>query len=56
MNEAGVTKVIKPGPKLEVVAENPLPAGGERDLPRHAHAVRGQLFIRSTSVLYCIGK
>jgi len=48
----GRTKVIRPGPKLEVVADNPL---GEfcYSSPAIAHA---RLYIRGEKHLYCIGK
>jgi outer membrane protein assembly factor BamB len=56
VNEAGTTLVIKPGPKLEIIAENELPAG-TGELFRASPAPRdGQLFLRSTSVLYCVGE
>lgn len=48
----GITKVIKPGPKLEVVAENEL---GEYSYASPAMS-NGQLFIRGEQNLYCIGK
>ena len=48
----GITKVIKPGPKLEVVAENEL---GEYSYASPALS-QGQLFIRGEQNLYCIGK
>ena len=54
LNEAGVTKVIKPGPQLEVVAENPLPAAKSEIFRATPTPSGGQLFLRSTSVLYCI--
>jgi len=48
----GITKVVRPGPKLEVVAENPL---GEYCYASPAIS-HGQLFIRGEKHLYCIGK
>jgi len=56
MSETGVTKVIKPGPKLEVVAENPLPATASEIFRATPTPCEGQIFIRSTTMLYCIGK
>jgi outer membrane protein assembly factor BamB len=56
MNEDGKTFVIKPGPKLEVVAENSLPAGKDEIFRASLTPSGGQLFARSTTVLYCIGK
>lgn len=48
----GVTKIIKPGPQLDVVAENPL---GEYTFASPALS-DGQLFIRGEAHLYCIGQ
>jgi outer membrane protein assembly factor BamB len=56
LNEAGKTVVIKPGPALEIVAENDLPAGKDEIFRASLTPCEGQFFIRSTSVLYCIGK
>ena len=56
VNEAGATTVIKPGPKFEVLAENELPAGESEIFRASPVPARGQLFLRSTSVLYCVGK
>lgn len=46
----GVMKVVRPGPKLEVVAENKL---GEFCYASPAIS-QGQLFIRSENALYCV--
>ena len=79
--EDGKTIVIKPGPKLDIVAENDLPTRSKEktagtSAPAKAAAKNpktaptdqdeifrasptpsdGQLFIRSTTVLYCVGK
>lgn len=48
----GITKVLKPGPEPEVVAENKL---GENCYSSPAIA-DGRLFIRGERQLYCIGK
>ncbi|HEY2413500.1 MAG TPA: PQQ-binding-like beta-propeller repeat protein [Pirellulaceae bacterium] len=56
LNEDGKTTVIKPGPKLDVVAENQLPAAKEEIFRATLTPLGGQLFARSTTVLYCIGK
>jgi outer membrane protein assembly factor BamB len=56
VNEAGHTMVIKPGPTLQIVAENDLPAGKDEIFRASPTPCDGQLFIRSTSALYCIGK
>jgi len=56
LNEAGTTVVIKPGPKLEIVAENALSAGKDEIFRASLTPSDGQFFARSTTVLYCIGK
>ena len=51
-NEEGLTTVIKAGPKFEVIAENPL-----NDYCLSSPAISdGQIFIRTATNLYCIGK
>ncbi len=51
-NEEGLTTVIKAGPKFEVVSENPL-----NDYCLSSPAISdGQIFIRTATNLYCIGK
>ena len=55
-DETGKTTVIKPGPKLEVVAENTLPASGKEIFRASLTPSRGQMFSRSDTVLYCLGK
>ncbi|HKX33526.1 MAG TPA: PQQ-binding-like beta-propeller repeat protein, partial [Blastocatellia bacterium] len=52
VNEDGVTSVLKAGPKFEVLAENDL---GEYCLSTPAIS-DGQIFIRTSEHLYCIGK
>lgn len=56
VSEAGKTVVIKPGPKLEIVAQNELAADKDEIFRASPSPVQGQLFIRSTTDLYCIGK
>lgn len=51
-NEDGLTSVIKAGAEFEVLAENPL---DEYTLSSPAIS-DGQIFIRTTKHLYCIGK
>jgi outer membrane protein assembly factor BamB len=51
-SEDGLTSVIKAGPQFEVLAENPL---GEYTLSSPAVS-GGQLFIKTSNALYCIGK
>jgi outer membrane protein assembly factor BamB len=51
-NEEGLTTVIKAGPKFEVIAENPL-----NDYCLSSPAISdGQIFIRTATNLYCVGK
>jgi outer membrane protein assembly factor BamB len=51
-NEDGLTTVLKAGPKFEVLAENNL-----NDYCLSSPAIsEGQIFIRTTQYLYCIGK
>jgi outer membrane protein assembly factor BamB len=51
-NEDGLTTVIKAGPKFEVLAENDL-----NDYCLSSPAIsEGQIFIRTTEYLYCIGR
>lgn len=51
-NEEGVTAVVKAGPQFEILAENALD-----DYCLSSPAISdGQLFIRTASYLYCIGK
>lgn len=50
-NDDGVTRVIKPGPKFELVSQNEL---GEKVYASPAIS-QGQIFIRSFGNLYCIG-
>jgi outer membrane protein assembly factor BamB len=54
--EDGRTIVIKPGEKLEIVAENKLPCGDEEIFRSSPTPSNGQILIRSTNVLYAIGK
>jgi outer membrane protein assembly factor BamB len=51
-NEDGLTSVFKAGPQFEVLAENPL-----EDYCLSSPAISdGQIFLRTTGALYCIGK
>ena len=56
LNEAGETIVIEPGPKLKVVADNPLDKAGSALFRASLAAADGQIFARSHTHLYCIGK
>jgi len=56
LNEAGRTFVIKPSQEFQSVAENGLTAGMDEIFRASLTPCDGQLFIRSTNVLYCVGK
>ncbi len=56
LNEDGTTYVIRPGESLDMVAENALTAGDEEIFRASTTPCDGQLFIRSTTTLYCVGK
>jgi outer membrane protein assembly factor BamB len=51
-SDEGVTKVVRPGPKLDVVAENPL---GQRVFASPAIS-HGHIFLRGEKELVCIGE
>jgi hypothetical protein len=51
LDDEGVTKIVRPGPQLEIVAENPL---GEYCFASPAVS-NGQIFLRSEKSLFCIG-
>lgn len=55
-NEAGETFVIEPGPTFKVVAENSLGAGPNEIFRAALSPSNGQIFTRSQTHLYCIGK
>ena len=51
VSDRGITSVLKPGPKFEVVAKNDL-----KELVSSSPAIsQGQIFIRGQKHLYCIG-
>ena len=56
LNEDGRTVVIEPGETLKIVAENQLTATDEEIFRSSLTPSDGQLFIRSTQMLYCVGK
>ena len=57
LSEEGETVVIKPGPKMDIVARNELSTAADDELFRASITPSdGQLLIRSNQVLYCIGK
>lgn len=55
-NEAGLTTVLKPGPKLEFVSENSVGGAGDELFRASLTPSEGQFFSRSDKMLYCIGK
>ena len=56
LNEEGTTLVIRPGPTLDIVAENKLQAGKDEIFRASPTPCDRQLFIRSTTTLYCLDK
>jgi outer membrane protein assembly factor BamB len=56
LDEDGRTVVIKPAESLQIVAENQLTSADDEIFRASPTPCDGQLFIRSTKVLYCIGK
>jgi hypothetical protein len=54
--EAGVTTVLRPGPKLEIVAKNTVDPTDEEIFRASLTPCEGQLFSRSNLKLYCIGQ
>ncbi len=55
-SETGETSVIEPGVKFKLVAENSVGAAGSEIFRASLTPSRGQVFARSQSHLYCIGK
>jgi outer membrane protein assembly factor BamB len=55
-DEAGVTSVIEPGPKMKLVARNELPASDDEIFRASLTPAAGQMFSRSDQMLYCIGR
>ena len=56
LNEAGVTYVVRPGTKPDIVRQNRLEPGAGEIFRASITPLDGQLFIRSNKVLYCIGR
>ena len=56
LNENGKTFVIEPGPKLKIVAENDIPADKAEIFRASFAPSAGQILVRSTTRLYCLGK
>ncbi len=55
-DEAGVTAVVKAGPKLEIISRNSLNAPTGEIFRASLTPSEGQLFSRSDRTLYCIGQ
>ena len=55
LSEAGTTSVLEPGPTFKLLTENSLGASGEI-FRASLSASNGQIFARSQTHLYCIGK
>jgi outer membrane protein assembly factor BamB len=53
-SDAGETVVIKPGPKLEIVARNPIPIAADETMRASLTPSKGQFFARSNKRLYCV--
>ncbi|VAX38276.1 hypothetical protein MNBD_PLANCTO02-1953 [hydrothermal vent metagenome] len=56
INEAGETSVVQPGKTLKVLFKNKLTSENDEIFRASITPHQGKLFIRSTKVLYCIGK
>ena len=55
-NEEGEVFVLKPGNKLEIVAQNKLSSGEDEVYRASLTPHQGQILCRSDKVLYCIGR
>ena len=55
-NTAGETFVVRPGKSLDLVSRNPLGASADEIFRATLSPIQGQLFCRSQSAVYCIGK
>jgi len=56
LNEEGLTYVIKPGPELEIIEKNSIGDHPGEIFRAAISPISGQLFLRSTVALYCIGE
>jgi outer membrane protein assembly factor BamB len=52
--DSGETIVVKPGPQMEIVARNVLPAAADENFRASLAPSRGQIFSRSNKALYCV--
>ncbi len=53
-SDSGETVVVKPGPKLDILNRNRLPAAGDEIFRASLAPSRGQMFSRSNKTLYCL--
>ena len=53
-SDSGETVVVKPGPKLEILNRNQLPAASDEIYRASLAPSRGQMFSRSNKKLYCL--
>lgn len=53
-NDAGETYVIKPGPRLDVVATNSIPVRSDEVFRASLSPSSGEIFSRSNTTLYCL--
>ena len=53
-SDSGETIVVKPGPQMEIVARNVLPAAADENFRASLAPSRGQIFSRSNKSLYCV--
>ena len=53
--ESGETLVIKPGPKLDLIARNSIGDRGAELFRASIAPIAGRLYLRSNRALYCIG-
>ena len=54
--EDGTVAVIKPGPRLDVIARNKIDPEGDEVFRASLAPCEGQLFLRSDRALYCVGR
>lgn len=56
LNERGTTFVVEPGEALKIVGENTVTGGEDEIFRASLTPSNGQILIRSSEVLYCVGK
>jgi hypothetical protein len=55
-SEDGSVSVIRPGPRLDVIARNKIDPEGDEIFRASPAPCEGQLFLRSDRALYCVGR